>query len=71
MTDHAYIKAVRKAAGLRKDAFALRLGVTPTAVYRWEDKTRKLTKPMRMLIEREFPSEHTAAIRPRRRKADA
>lgn len=55
MTDAAYIKGVRERSGLSREEFGERVGVTVTTVYRWESGVRKILRPMRMLIEREFP----------------
>lgn len=48
------IRELRKALGLSQDAFAKRLGVTGTAVSRYEKGERSLTEQMALSICREF-----------------
>lgn len=48
------IKELRKALGLSQDSFGKRLGVTGTAISRYEKGERSLTEQMALSICREF-----------------
>ena len=46
----AELRKLRKRAGLTQAALAERLGLTPNAVARWEQRARSISEPMARLI---------------------